>query len=318
MSTALVEPAGVERSRHVKRAARAAGVGFASVVGSMLATWLLLDSSTCRNAPDYGCMGFAVLWFHLLPILNFFLAWPVLRVLKIRPAWLTALFGIGVGWYPVWNIETFQWLPGGTRYVQPALWVTAFALAAWFTQSRRPLWPRAAVALALVLLMPLDSLATTLHERSEQNSELAAAGVPLLGPRVPAAYHLNGVGTIKGAAEQEATFFYRISPDNVSGADTMDDLQREIRVTVGPVQPGFTPPSHCTALTSTYPSPSPACTPVDPGVWRSSNHEYVDYFTRVGDTVAVIQARTPPVSDTVLRSLAGSMRVRAPSYFPGD
>jgi hypothetical protein len=97
----------------------------------------------------------------------------------------------------------------------------------------------------------------------------------------------------------------------------MDELHQEIQVTVGPVQPGFTPPSHCAALTSVYPVPSPACTLVAPGVWRWSKYQYVEYFTRVGDAVAVVQARTPPVSDAVLRELAGTMRVRTPSYFTG-
>lgn len=265
MGAALVEPAAVERSRYVKRAAQTAGVGLVAVAGSVLATWLLLDSSACRNAPGYGCLGFAVLWSYLLPFLNFLLAWAALRLLGIRPAWLTALLGTGIGWYLVRNIKAFQWLPGGTQYVQPALCVAAFALAAWFTQSRRPLWPRAAVALALVLLMPLDSFATTRHVRSEQDNELADARVPLLGPQLPAGYHLSGVGTSGSTAEDEATFHYRISPDSLSGADTMDELHQEIQVIVGPVQPGFTPPAHCAALTSVYPVPSPACTPVAPG-----------------------------------------------------
>ncbi|MFG2440721.1 hypothetical protein [Streptomyces sp. NPDC048508] len=317
MSTALVEPAGAERSASVKRAARAAGGGLASVTGTLLATWLLLDSSACRNVPDYGCLGIAVVWFHVSPVLTFLLAWPVLRFLDVRPAWLTALLGTGVGWYLVWKTETVQWLPDGARYVQLVLCAAAFALAAWFTKSRAPLWPRVAAALALVLLMPLDSLATTQLEQNRQDNELAAAGVPLLGPRVPAGYHLNGAGAVKATTEGDATFYYRISPDNLSGADTMDDLQREIQVTVGPLQPSFRPPTHCTALTGDFPPPSPACRPVAPGVWRSSKYDYVDYFTRVGDTVAIIRARTPPVSDTALRELAGSMRVRSPSYFSG-
>ncbi|MFJ7962888.1 hypothetical protein [Streptomyces sp. NPDC096324] len=317
MGTALVEPAAVRRPRYVKRAAKAAGVGLASAVVSTLATWLVLDSGTCRNAPGYGCLGIVVLWSYVLPFLNFLLAWPALRLLGIRPAWLTALIGTGIGWYLVRNIKAVQWIPGGTRYVQPALCVAAFALAAWITQSRRPLWPRAAVALALILLMPLDSLATAQHVRSRQDSELAQARIPLLGPQLPAGYRLNGVGTSGSTTEDEATFYYRISPDDLSGADTMDDLKQEIQVTVGPLQQGFTPPSHCAALTSVYPVPSPACAPVAPGVWRWSRYDYVEYFTRVGNTVAVIQARTPPVSDTVLRKLAGTMRVRTPSYFTG-
>ncbi|MET7988753.1 MULTISPECIES: hypothetical protein [unclassified Streptomyces] len=193
----------------------------------------------------------------------------------------------------------------------------AFVLGAWFTQSLRPLWPRAAVALALALLIPLDSLATTQLVQSEQDKELADARIPLLGPQLPAGYHLNGAGANGSTAEDDGTFFYRITPDSLNGAETMDELRQEIQVTVGPVQPGFTPPSHCAALTSVYPVPSPACTPVARGVLRWSRYDYVEYFTRAGDAVAVLHARTPPVSDAVLRRLAGTMRVRPPSYFTG-
>lgn len=317
MNTAPAEPVAVTRSRHAKRAARAAGVGLAAAACSLLATWLLLDSSACRNAPEYGCFVYALAWSYALPFLVFLSTWPALRLVKVRPAWLTALLGTGIGWYLARNITTLQWLPGGTQYLQPALPVAVFALAAWFTQSRRPLWSRGAVALALVLLMPLDSFASTRHDHSRQDAELTAVRVPLLGPRVPTGYHLDGVGAQKSTADDDRTFYYRITPDDLSGEETMDDLKREIQVTVGPVQPGFTPPSHCAALTSVYPVPSPACTPVAPGVWRWSRYDYVEYFTRVGDTVAVLQARTPPVGEGLLRKLAGSMRVRPPSYFTG-
>ncbi|WP_328314881.1 hypothetical protein OG432_34460 [Streptomyces sp. NBC_00442] len=278
--------------------------------------WLLLDSSACRNAQGYGCLGLAVVWAYAVGVLSLVFSWTALRLVNVRPAWLTALLGVGIGWYVPWSSRGSGWLPGESWLAQSALYVAAFALAAWFTQSRRPLWPRAAVTLALVLLMPLGSLAATQTAQSRQNSELAAAGVPLLGPNLPAGYYMNGVGTIGSSAEMQPTFYYRFTPDRLrKGADTMDELHQEIQVVVGPVQPGFTPPSHCAALTSVYPVPSPACTPVAPGVWRRSNYDYVEYFTRVGDAVAVVQANTPPVSEAVLRNLATTMRVRTPSYF---
>ncbi|WP_331446785.1 hypothetical protein [Streptomyces xanthochromogenes] len=286
------------------------------MAASALTTWLLLDSSTCRNAEGFGCLGLAVLWSYAAVFLSFLFSWAALRVVDVRPAWLTALLGVGIGCYVVWSFRGAGWFSGASWYVEPALYVAAFALAAWFTQSRRPLWPRAAVVLVLVLLTPLGSFAATQSAQSSQNSELAAAGVSLLGPDLPAGYYLNGVGTTGSTAESQPTFYYRLTPDSLrKGADTMDELHQEIQVIVGPVQPGFTPPSHCAALTSVSPVPSPACTPVAPGVWRWSNYDYVKYFTRVGDAVAVIQANTPPVSDAFLRELATTMRVRTPSYF---
>ncbi|MFD4540893.1 hypothetical protein [Streptomyces bauhiniae] len=97
MGTTSVEPAAAKRPQYAKRVAQAAEVGLASVIVSPLTTGLVLDFSTCRNAPDYGCLGFVVLWSYAVPLLNFLLAWPALRLLGIRPAWLAALGFTWVG-----------------------------------------------------------------------------------------------------------------------------------------------------------------------------------------------------------------------------
>ncbi|MEU1050476.1 hypothetical protein ABZ400_35835 [Streptomyces sp. NPDC005897] len=304
------------QARQAKRAARAAAAGVVAVAAAGLSMRLVVNSSACRSAPGFGCLGYALWWSYLLPVLVFGLTWLVLRLLAVRPAWLTALLGTGIGWYLLWCLDSLRWLPNGTLLLQAALCAGAFALAAWCTQSRRPLWPRAAAALALALLMPLDSLATTQFAGHAQNSELAAARVPLLGPNVPDGYHLEGVGTSGSTSGSQPTFFYRIALDDAGQhADSMEELHRVIQVVVGPRLPNFTPPSHCAALTSVYPVPAPACTPIAPGVWRWSRDDFVQYFTRVGDAVAVVEARTPPVSSALLRNIASSMRVRAPAYF---
>jgi hypothetical protein len=166
VNSVLVEPVAARRLRYAARAARAAGVGLVSVALFALTAWLLLDSSACRNTQDYGCLGFAVVWAYAVPFLNFFFSWTALRIVKVRPAWVTALLGVGTGWYVAWSTRMTGWVFGGTLFVQLAIYVAVFALAAWFTQSTRPLWPRAVVALALVLLMPLGSFAATRAARS--------------------------------------------------------------------------------------------------------------------------------------------------------
>ncbi|MEU9639552.1 hypothetical protein ACGFZZ_35815 [Streptomyces tendae] len=315
MGAAVTEPCAV-RARQAKRAARAAVAGVVAVTAAGVSMGLVVNSSACRSAPGFGCLGYALWWSYLLPVLILGLTWLVLRLLAVRPAWLTALLGTGIGWYLLWCLDSLRWLPNGTLLLQAALCAGAFALAAWFTQSRRRRWPRAAAALALVLLMPLDSFASTQLAHHKQSTELAHAGVPLLGPDVPDGYHLEGVGTSGTAHSSQPTFYYRIAPDDAGRhADSMEELHRVIQVVVAPRQPNFTPPSHCAALTSVYPVPAPACTPIAPGVWRWSRYDFVKYFTRVGDAVAVVEARTPPVSSALLRSIASSMRVRPPAYF---
>lgn len=298
------------------RTLRAAGVGLGLMVAMFLTEWLLLSSSVCRNAPGWGCLGVVVLWGDATPFVLFLGGWAVLRVLGVRPAWLTALLGAGLSWYLLrylTAVNSLPWLPGDVSWVRFVLPPAAFALAAWFTASPRPWMPRVAAVVALALVVPVNTFAVARITDSQQASALSASPVPLLGPQAPSGYHIEGVGT---ETITDPTFYYRLAPDGPH-ATTTAGLQREIQVTVAPVQPQFTPPSHCAAVDSTYPVPAPACTAVAPGVWRSGNSQYVSYYVRVGDTVADIQATSPPVSAAVLTAIAQSMSVRQPSYFTG-
>lgn len=286
------------------------------MVALYLAEWLLVSSPACRNAPGWGCLGVAVLWGDVTPFVLFVVGWPVLRMLGVRPAWLTALLGVGLSWYLLrylTALDNLPALPGGVSWVPFALPTAAFALAAWFTASLRPWLPRVATVVALALVVPVNTFVVSRVDDSRQEAALSASPVPLLGPRVPSGYHIEGVGTETLTAP---TFYYRLAPDGRQ-ATSMAELHREIEVIVAPVQPRFTPPSHCAAINSTYPVPAPACTAVAPDVWRSGNSQYVSYYIRVGDTVADIQATSPPVSPAVLTSVARSMSVRQPSYFTG-
>ncbi|MGW2837739.1 hypothetical protein ACWCWD_08060 [Streptomyces sp. NPDC001493] len=286
------------------------------MVALFLAEWLLLSSSACRNASGWGCVGVILLWRNAIPLVLFLGGWALLRVAGVRPAWLTALLGTGLSWYLLRYLtvlDSVSWLPGGIgwgRFVWP---IAAFAIAAWFTASLRPRLPRVAVAAALALVVPVNTFADSQITEARQDRLLSASPVPLLGPWVPSGYHIEGVGT---KDTTEPAFYYRLAP-NGRHATTMAELEREIQVTVAHVQPQFTPPSHCAAINSAYPVPAPACTAAAPGVWRSGNAQYVSYYVRVGDTVADIQATSPPVSTAVLTAIARSMSVRQPSYFTG-
>ena len=324
MGTALVGPtAQWWRWRHGARTLRAGCVGLGIATGLLLVERLLLQTSTCRDVTGFGCLDLVVAWSVAAPFVSFFLGWGVLRIVGVRPAWPAALLGAGLSWYLLKYLTVLFWLPGGADYVRLALQAAAFALAGGVTASLRPWWPRAAAAVALALVVPLNSLADTRISDQRQDSSFSAAGVPLLGPQVPAGYHLEGTGTETNMntvtdAETEPTFFYRVAPDNPgSGATTMAQLEQNVQVTVAPVQSGFSPPSDCVAIDGDYPAPSHACTAVAPGVWRWDAHHYFIYFVRVGDTVAAVEADSPPVSEAVLTGIAESMRVRPPSYFTG-
>ncbi|WP_042430136.1 hypothetical protein [Streptacidiphilus anmyonensis] len=291
-------------------------MGLGLTVALFLAEWLLVSSSACRNAPGWGCVGVVVLWRDATPFVLLLAGWAALRVLGVRPAWLTALLGAGLSWYLLrylTAVDSLPWLPGGVSWVQFALPTAAFALAAWFTVSLRPWLPRVAAVVALALVVPVNALAVSRITESRKDAALSASPVALLGPQIPNGYHMDGVGT---QTVTGPTFFYRLAPDG-RDATTMAELQREIQVIVAPVQPQFTPPAHCAAINSAYPVPAPPCTAVAPGVWRSGDSQYVSYYVRVGDAVADIEATSPPVSAAVLIAVARSMSVRQPSYFTG-
>jgi hypothetical protein len=135
------------------RTLRAAGVGLGLMMALFLAERLLVSSSACRNAPGWGCVGVVVLWGDATPFVLLIVGWPVLRMLGVRPAWLTALLGVGLSWYLLRYLtamDTLPALPGGVSWVRFALPTAAFALAAWFTASGRPWLPRVATVVALV------------------------------------------------------------------------------------------------------------------------------------------------------------------------
>ncbi|MFK4123634.1 hypothetical protein [Streptomyces longwoodensis] len=211
------------------------------MVGLFLAEWLLVSSSACRNASGWGCVGVVVWWGDATPFVLLVVGWPVLRMLGVRPAWLTALLGAGLSWYLLRYLTAVASLPvppGGVRWVQFALPTAAFALAAWFTASLRRWLPRVATVVALALVVPVNTFALSQVNDSRQNAALSASSVPLLGPQIPRGYHIEGVGTETLTAP---TFYYRLAPDGRQ-ATTTAELQREIQVFVAPVQPQFTPP----------------------------------------------------------------------------
>ncbi|TKS96300.1 hypothetical protein [Streptomyces lasalocidi] len=231
------------------------------MVGLFLAEWLLVSSSACRNAPGWGCVGVVVWWGDATPFVLLIVGWPVLRMLGVRPAWLTALLGAGLSWYLLRHLTaaaSLPVLPGGINWVQFALPTAAFALAAWLTASLRPWLPRVALVVALALVVPVNTFAVSKVNDSRQNAALSATSVPLLGPQVPSGYHIEGVGT---EALTAPTFYYRLAPDG-QDATTMAELQREIQVFVAPVQPQFTPLRTAPRSTPAIPSQPPPVPPL--------------------------------------------------------
>ncbi len=310
------QPKAGQKPGHGGRVLLAAGVGVLAAVVLLVLTRLLVSSASCRDAPGYGCLGVYVLWSETSVVLTFPLAWILLLALRIRTAWLVALLGTGLCWYLTYALPVLQQPFGGLQNLRFAVGAMAFALAAWAVRPRPQLWPRAATAVGLVLLMPINSFASTLVSRANQDSQLTASHVLLLGPQVPAGYELGNGGTEPNTLG--TTFSYVVSPHFPGkGAVTMAQLNQQITVTVGPALPQFTPPTHCTALTDVFPPPEPACTAVIPGVWLSARAHYDQYFVRVGDYVAVVAAFVPQASTAALREVATTLKPRDPSYFAG-
>jgi hypothetical protein len=291
------------------RPVKGAAVGGGLELLNLWAVRAALTSSTCRNAPGYGCMGLFFLWYFAAPILMFGISWGLLRLLGVRPAWQAALLGVLTGallsrvGLTTSTLSTFS-------YSLAIVYAVAFALATFLTRSRTgPLW-RLGIVAALVLLLPISQQIARHRAAEGRDDELARSPVPLLAPTVPAHYRLLDDTVVGDRLD------YVIVPDHPGGPDAPDG---DISVYVGPVQPGFDPPTRCPAETAASPVPDMRqCTPVRAGVWRWTAAHYVDYITRVGNTVAVTEAPVPEIPENVLVAIATSMRVRPRSYFPGN
>ncbi|MEV4410665.1 hypothetical protein [Catellatospora sp. NPDC049609] len=104
------------------RAARAAGCAFLSLAVWMGIAYLLIQLRDCQSE-GFQCLGDALGIMFLCLLGAMATMWPLLRLVRVRPAWPVALAGPGV-----LALLAFGWLVRGFLN-SPQLWVVAVMVA---------------------------------------------------------------------------------------------------------------------------------------------------------------------------------------------
>jgi hypothetical protein len=290
---------------------RAAAVG-----GGLTALWLVIayvsSATVCRSS--WSCVVVLVYGYWAIPAIGAVLAWPVARWAGLRPAWLVALLGGGLGLAGLRVGDSFGLSPTLTSLWLVPIVAAAFVVAAWVVVTRIPLAWR--VMLVVIALLPLAGAELTAGIRAANAKQdmLAQAGVPLYGPDVPAGYQIRRPGTITYGQHE---FFYHLEPTAIGTTpDPTTEDKASISVVVAPMSSQFDPPLHCTFASSTGVGDRvPPCPSVGDNLWRWSRGDYVSYFVRRGDVGVDIERTSGQVSEDILRDVARTLAVRDPSYF---
>ncbi|MFE5810557.1 hypothetical protein [Streptomyces sp. NPDC056491] len=291
--------------------ARPAGVGALLGVLCLLVAAMPWDGDDlCRSQEPWGCLWFTLLMLAAVPLAGTLVAWMLLRVAGVRPAWRVAALG---GVLALLAEYLYSRAGGGTllaSYAVPLLLAAAYAAAAAVAlpgvgSLRR--W--GALAAALLLAWPLTA---ALGERSitdRAEGELVASKVPLLAP------DLHGYRMyFPEASEYSGTFGYLLLPRPVE-TSAADREQRGVRVTVSPPVAGFAPPDVCEVESGGPRVDAGPCEQVAPDTWRSSRAGSIRYIARREGVIVVLTGGGPSVPDGDLRAMADSLAVRRPAFF---
>jgi hypothetical protein len=144
----------------VRRVVLAGVVGGVLPIGLLGWTFLMAhlfpESQYCGEYT--GCAGYLVLAWEAGRWVALVLAWPLLLLLRVRPAWqaalLAALFMAGI-WQAAWALIELD--VSATLLLLLFSGVFAYPAAAWLTTPRTP---RPALAVSVVLAFALYALAT--------------------------------------------------------------------------------------------------------------------------------------------------------------
>ncbi|QUQ66253.1 hypothetical protein [Kutzneria sp. CA-103260] len=292
----------------------------ALVGGGLAALWIAFaftaSTTVCRNS--WTCAIVLIYGYWAMPAIGALVAWPVTRWAGLRPAWLVALLGSGIGLAGLFARDSFGFQPTLTSPWLVPIEAIGFVVAAWVVVTRIPLVWRALLLVLVLLPLPVAELTAGIRANSAKQDTLAQAGVPLYGPDVPAGYQIRFAGNI-GYGEHK--FFYSIEPTAIgTKPDPNTEDETSVRVTVAAVSPSFAPPDHCTFTGSIAEGDRvPPCPSVGTDMWRwnSKDGSYVSYFVRRDGVGVEIERHSDKVPEDILRGIARTLAVRDPSYFTG-
>ena len=310
---------GVARRDAPARAIIAGGLaGGLSVLMWLVVIVFLLERRASCQAQALDCLGVLLVGFAAAAVLPAALAWPLLWLARVRPAWPVALTALPVGFILAHAYAAFigapYWLAPGIIVIPACSYFVAALLT---TPGARPL---RVICLAVVIIA-LYPAATLWSNRGQDNATaayLTAPRLPLLAVELPG-YHITGAG----ADRLEGVVYYSLVPDSappeVVPSMTIDN--EKINVLISHAGPLFAPPAHC-ASNNSYGTPSsetvadsPPCQLAGNGIWRQRRGNVIAVFTSRDAAVIELDAVVQVTPEATVLHAAENLEIRPPADF---
>jgi hypothetical protein len=305
---------GVERA--LIAAAVGGGLGAVVWLVAVVVARSVSRSTTCQQQA-WGCLGDAIAGFAVAVVVLAVLAWPLLRLAGVRPAWPVALVALPVAFILVHAYEAFGGILAGDTTGWILILAISYAAAAVLTEpGARPLRTVGLAAL-LIALYPAASARNGRQQADANAASLEATHLPLLAAELPG-YRIAQAGAVNPGE----WIGYRLVPDSappeLTPSETSD--QQDIYVVISHPSPLFAPPAHCasdTSFTTDLPAADgPPCQPAGHGLWTRPEGALVAVFTSYGHAVVELDANPAVIPVATVERAAEHLVPSSASAFP--
>lgn len=246
------------------------------------------------------------------------LAWPLLWLARVRPAWPVALTALPVGFilahaYTAFIGAPYSLVPG--IIVIPAC---SYSVAALLTApGARPLHVIGLTAV-IIALYPAAAFWSNRGQDDAMAAYLTAPRLPLLAADLPG-YRITGAGADRLAS----VVYYSLVPDSAppERAPSMTIDNEKINVLISHAGPLFAPPAHC-ASNNSYGAPSsetvadsPPCQQAGHGMWLQRRGNVIAVFTSRDGAVIELDAVVHVTPEATVLHAAQNLVIRPPADF---
>lgn len=292
----------------------AGGLGLLWWLVIVLAARLYVGSAGCQQLP-LGCLGMAVIWVLAALAVMVVLAWPLLHLAGVRPAWPVALAAPLVAVVLARAYQAFAVLPAWSMPGVIVVPAAAYGAAALVTAPGARRGQIIGLAVAIIALYPLTSLWSGRQQANAAAASLAEAGLPLLAAELPG-YRITGAGAENPGRYITYSLVPVSAPPELTPSMTIDN--EKIDVLISHPGPLFAPPAHCASSTSSFGTlaDSPPCQPYGHGLWLQRSRNRISVFTRSDGAIVELDADAHVTPEAAVITAAEHLAVRPASYFP--
>lgn len=310
----------IARRGTLARALIAGGLaGGLSVLMWLIVSVFILERSASCQSQGLDCLGELLVGFVAAAVMLVVLAWPLLWLARVRPAWPVALAALPVGFILAHVYAAFigapYWLAPGIIVIPACSYAVAALLT---TPGARPLRV-ICLAAVIIALYPAATLWSNRARDDATAAYLTAPGLPLLAAELPG-YRITGAG----ADRVNSFVYYSLVPDSAPPelAPSMTIDNEKINVLISHTSPLFEPPAHC-ASNNSYGTPSskavadsPPCQPIGNSLWLQRRGNLIAVFTSRDGAVIELDAVAQVTPEATLLHAVQNLEIRPPSDFP--